>query len=47
MLLALRKRSLRLSGRKGGDYILNVKANQPDTSLELEEHFKPFYKGEI
>lgn len=32
---------------KGGDYISNVKANQPGTLLELEEHFKPFYKNEI
>ena len=30
-----------------GDYVLNVKANQPGTLFELEEHFTPFYKDEI
>lgn len=31
----------------GGDYVLNVKGNQPGTHFEIEEHFKPFYKDEI
>lgn len=30
-----------------GDYILNVKGNQPGTLLEVEEHFNPFYTKEI
>ena len=33
--------------KKEGDYILQVKSNQGGTLLELEEHFKPFYKNEI
>lgn len=32
---------------KKGEYILQVKSNQPGTLLELEEHFCPFYKDEI
>ena len=30
-----------------GDYVLNVKSNQPGTLLELEEHFKPAYKKDL
>lgn len=32
---------------KGADYVLAVKANQAGTLLELEEHFKPAYKGQM
>ncbi|ATS02551.1 ISAs1 family transposase [Porphyromonas gingivalis] len=32
---------------KKGEYILQVKSNQPGTLLELEEHFCSFYKDEI
>lgn len=32
---------------KEGDYILNVKSNQPGTLLEIEELFVPYYKQEI
>lgn len=32
---------------KGGDYLLNLKANQAGSLLELEEHFKPAYKKEM
>lgn len=32
---------------KGGDYILNVKENQPGTRLEIKELFVPYYEKEI
>ena len=45
--IGTQKEIVEIIRKKGGDYILSVKANQPGTLLELEEHFKPFYKGEI
>lgn len=45
--IGTQKEIVEIIRKKGGDYILNVKANQPGTLLELEEHFKPLYKDEI